>query len=129
MTTRYCPRCRAWREGEHGHAPTLFDVPTENLARIEDPITSGVAARRLTNAETHRGRLLRVIAQRPQTAEEAAHTAHIDAWQASKRVSDLKNLGYVTATGEHREGSAGRPQQVLAITESGRRALREAVPA
>lgn len=102
---------------------TLLDPRTH--ARRTDPDTSRAAAHDLGNARiTLMRSLLRTFADRGTlTAEEAADLSGVDQWQASKRVSDLDNLGWIEDTGWRRRGRAGRTQMVRQITDAGRREL------
>ena len=108
--------------------PSLFDAPVEprTLHRVDDPDTSVEAAHRLDagRAGTIRRQLLATFRTTPRTAESAAIAAGFDrgdgAW---KRVSDLLNAGFLEPTGITANGSSGRPQRVLRITDAGRRAL------
>jgi hypothetical protein len=65
------------------------------------------------------------------TAEQAADSCHFDRWATSKRVSDLRNLGYikplVNEKGREvtRRASSGRQQRVLVITRLGRLVVEE----
>ena len=100
------------------------------LARIYDPATSHVASARLSQREgsaveirrgTHRHRALAVIEIEPCTAEEVKRYTGLDGiW---KRVSDLKNLNLIRATGDTRPSSSGREQEVYEITDAGLAAL------
>lgn len=97
------------------------------LARRGDPSTSKSAARSL-DRESMLHVLLSSFASISGTAEEAANRAGIDAWAASKRVSDLLNAGLIevaTVNGKElqRRGSSGKFQRVLRITERGRASL------
>ena len=101
------------------------------LARKDDPSTSKKAARSLER-ESSLMALLTEFASRDLTFEEAAYAAGIDPWQASKRVSDLANAGYVepivTDDGPvTRKGQSGRQQRVLRITMSGSDALAKGI--
>lgn len=101
------------------------------LARKDDPSTSKKAARSLER-ESSLMALLAQFATRDLTFEEAAYAAGIDPWQASKRVSDLANAGYVepilTEDGPlTRKGQSGRQQRVLRITMSGSDALAKGI--
>ena len=94
------------------------------LARKDDPSTS--------KKESSLMALLTEFASRDLTFEEAAYAAGIDPWQASKRVSDLANAGYVepivTDDGPvTRKGQSGRQQRVLRITMSGSDALAKGI--
>lgn len=94
------------------------------LARKSGPATSKAAAHS-PNRESMLRVLLLAFAQQSATAEEAANAAEVDAWAASKRVSDLLNAGMIevaVANGKEiqRRGSSGRFQRVLRITDEGR---------
>jgi len=112
--------------------PTLFDAALDphTHARTTDPDTSSAAARRLSDKRTMMRRLLRAFEAGDSTAEEVAarcgYTAADGAW---KRVSDLRNAGWVEDTGHRRPGSSGRQQMVLAITDAGRDQLNKPVGA
>src|SRR4249920_2245228 len=110
-----------------GLKPWQRPTDPRTLARSADPPTSHAAAERLDagRAGTVRRRLLAQFVRYPSlTADEATSAAGFDASDGAwKRVSDLKNLGLVEATGETRAGSSGRQQQVLRATEAGREAM------
>lgn len=97
------------------------------LARSTDPDTSHAAARRLTRADSMRAKLLRTYCQHGGlTAEEASEFAgYGPADGAWKRVSDLRNLGYLCDSGLRRVGTSGRQQVVLQATPAGRAAYLE----
>lgn len=97
------------------------------IVRTDDPVTSKKAARSVER-ESLLQALLSEFAREDLTFEEAAERAQIDPWQASKRVSDLANVGYVepviTEEGPlTRKGRSGRQQRVLRITMLGSDAL------
>lgn len=102
------------------------------LARFSDPVTSHQADAALRKREgtanqikagTHRHRALREIGHFGSglTAEEVENLTGIKGvW---KRVSDLKNMGFIAPTGRTRRSRSGREQEVLEITQAGREAL------
>ena len=100
------------------------------LARYTDPSTSDLADASLRKREgaanvvrqgSHRHRALKVFRHTDATADEVQIVTDIDGiW---KRVSDLKNLGFVEPTGRTRLSRAGREQEVLTITDAGLAAL------
>lgn len=100
------------------------------LARFTDPVTSFVASARLSEREgspveirrnTHRHRALTCFQQRSMTADEVRLATGVDGiW---KRVSDLKNLNLIRATGHTRRSRQGREQEVYEITDAGLEAL------
>lgn len=97
------------------------------IARKDDPPTSKAAARNVER-ETSLQLLLQQYARADLTFEEAAQRAQMNPWAASKRVSDLANVGYIqpimTADGPMtRKGESGRRQRVLRITPLGSDAL------
>lgn len=121
----YCQVCQLLEQRRHS-IPAPFA-----LARKDDPGTSKKAARSLER-ESSLMALLSEFATRDLTFEEAAHAAGIDPWQASKRVSDLANAGYVepiiTEDGPlTRKGQSGRQQRVLRITMPGSDALERGI--
>lgn len=104
-------------------------MPTTTLARTSDPITSKMAAPSPAS-KTLMVMLLEQFVKKSMTAEEAGTAArllHIGYW---KRVSDLKNYGWIMP----RAGANGKPllsvnrsgkkAQVYVITATGRQALR-----
>jgi len=113
---------------EYKQPLNLFDQPlSAELARNTDPRTSRDAARdALPEMGSHRRRLLIWFAAAGDaglTADEAAERAdllHVGYW---KRVSDLKNNGFIRPTGKKRKGRKGSAQQVYAVTHRGRWAL------
>lgn len=100
------------------------------LARFTDPDTSlasdALLRRREGNANTirkgtHRHRALVCFSAYPHTADEIQTLTGIQGvW---KRVSDLKNMGFIAPTGHTRSSRSGREQEVLEITDAGRSAL------
>ena len=103
------------------------------LARISDPTTSHEADAVLREREgpasvvrkgSHRHLALLAFSRHwksDATADEIQAATGIDGiW---KRVSDLKNLGFIEATGQRREARSGRMQEVYAITPAGLEAL------
>lgn len=99
------------------------------LARTTDPITSKMAAKTVRPTPLLM-KLLDQFAKRSQTAEMAGHAAGLSARNGSwKRVSDLKNAGYVEVRSSPRGplmwlNLSGRKALVLKITPAGREALR-----
>jgi hypothetical protein len=100
------------------------------LARISDPATSYAADAELRKREgpawalkrgTHRHRALECFATRgPLIAEDVKFLTGIDGiW---KRVSDLKNMRFIEATGDTRLSREGREAEVYEITDAGRAA-------
>lgn len=120
-----CQVCALDRERE---ARISASVPGPRaLARRSDPATSKAAARNVERESMLRA-LLMEFARADLTAEEAAARAGMDAWAASKRVSDLLNAGHIEqiiVDGEPltRAGSSGRQQRVLRVTMAGSDAL------
>lgn len=100
------------------------------LARFSDPVTSHQADAALRKREgpantvkkgTHRHLALQCFACGPRTADQVQSMVGIDGiW---KRVSDLKNMGFIAPTGHTRRSRSGREQEVLEITQAGREAL------
>ena len=90
-------------------------------ARNSDPSTSHAAAAALSDKHTMMRTLLLVFASHTALTTEracllAGYTPGDGAW---KRVSDLTRMGWIRDTGNTTEGSSGRQQRVLAITEEG----------
>lgn len=114
----------------------LFDTSVRGvdhdhaLARFSDPETSQQADTKLRVREgdantirvgTHRHRALLCFVERPLIAEEVKFQTGIDGiW---KRVSDLKNMGFIAPAGFTKISSEGREQEVLELTDAGRAAL------
>lgn len=100
------------------------------LARFSDPGTSRQSDAALRTREgdantirsgTHRHRALLCFYQADMTAEDVKVATGVDGiW---KRVSDLKNMGFIAPTGHTRLSREGRESEVLAITHAGREAL------
>lgn len=91
------------------------------LARRGDPATSKEAAASL-HREGHLRALLEAYRGAELTSEEAASIAGIDAWQASKRTSDLLSAGLIVEVMREnkpvkRRGRSGRWQRVLTARE------------
>jgi hypothetical protein len=110
----------------HADQPTLFDGDGIPHARNADPETSHAAAAQITSFHSHCAALLRAYATSAcgMTAEEAGARAHLDAWAASKRNSDLRRMGLietVVINGQPltRSNSSNRRAQVAAITAAG----------
>jgi hypothetical protein len=99
---------------------TIYDALPH--ARTSDPETSHAAAASLSDKHTMlRTLLLTFAAHHSLTAEQACALAgYSPADGAWKRVSDLTRLGWVSPTGDATEGSSGRRQRLLEITEEGR---------
>lgn len=94
-------------------------------ARTTDPATSHEAAARLTDKHTMMRTLLLVFAAHDGlSAEEACRMAGYGPADGGwKRVSDLKNLGWILPTGNTTTSSQNRRVAVLAITAEGREQL------
>ena len=105
----------------HDQPELPFGQQPRKLRRGSDPDTSHEAAERL-GGSAQRRRLLEVY-RAPHTYEEASVLAGLNPWQASKRTSDLINLGLAAWSGEYRDGSTGRRQRVIVITQAGNEAL------
>ena len=101
------------------------------LARPSDPITSQSSDTKLRQREgraneirkgTHRHQaLLAFLKMGARTADEVQiYTGINGIW---KRVSDLKNMGFIEPTGRTRPSRQGRDQEVLRITDAGLSAL------
>jgi hypothetical protein len=103
-------------------------LTTSTLARTTDPITSHEAVPADDTRATQMYALLRAYTDafpRAIIRDEAAQTARLDLYAASKRISDLQNKGliapvlaandeYVTAT-----APSGRQARVLKATGAG----------
>lgn len=102
------------------------------LARFSDPDTSALADASLRVREgqaneirqgTQRHHALVCFADGPKIADDVRSITGVDGiW---KRVSDLKNMGFIAPTGHTSLSSQGREQDVLELTEAGREALRK----
>ena len=107
--------------------PDLFGLdPVHHVeARTTDPWTSHQAAKLPFKRESQRHRLLAEYGRRALglTDEEAAELAGITRGCPWKRCSELREQGYIEATGDTRDSSMGAVQQVCRITFSGRRML------
>lgn len=100
------------------------------LARFTDPATSDLAEAQLRKREgdansirpgTHRHRALACFERGPLIAEDVKVLTGVDGiW---KRVSDLKNMGFLEASGRTRISREGREAELLELTEAGRAAL------
>ena len=100
------------------------------LARFSDPVTSQLADTLLRSREgransvkpsTHRHRALQCFESGPKIADDVKLLTGIEGvW---KRISDLKNMGFLEPTGETAVGTQGRQQEILQITDAGRAAL------
>lgn len=93
-------------------------------ARRTDPDTSHEFV--LTVGEVHLALLATYALYPPMTPDEAAEgTIGVAAGVGPrKRISELKRAGLLADSGERRPSMLGRPQQVLTITEHGRREYR-----
>lgn len=100
---------------------TALDPRTH--ARTTDPDTSHEAAARLGPAGTMMAALLGAFLDADLTCEQAALSCGYEPERASKRVSDLANVEWITDTGERRVGRTGRRQIVWHITDNGVLAL------
>jgi len=100
------------------------------LARYTDPATSHTADAHLRQREgpastirkgTHRHRALECFIERGLLiAEDVKILTGVDGiW---KRVSDLKNMGFIAATGRTRISREGRDSELYEVTEQGIRA-------
>lgn len=110
---------------------TTYDTPLFP-ARNADPATSKAAAADDTGRDVLRMRLLWAFTAEERLAErfrlkprgltrdEAAVWASLPATSnTSRRLSDLKDLGYIKATGSTRLGESGRHQTVWRLTSEG----------
>ncbi len=97
------------------------------LARYTDPATSYAADAQLRQREgpawaikrgTQRHRALECFVERgPLIAEDVKILTGVDGiW---KRVSDLKNMGFLAATGRTRKSREGRDAEVYEVTDQG----------
>lgn len=91
---------------------SLDELPP--VSRTSDPDTSRQAPTD-TSRRTVMAALFAAVQQRPMTTEEAADVAGIDHWQATKRMSDLRNTEQVKDSGERRKGKSGRAQIVWRV--------------
>lgn len=82
--------------------------------RRTDPDTSRAAAESMYGAiESILRRLLDAFRDRgPMTRTEISAIVGLTDYQASKRISDLKNAGAIVDAGERRPGPSGRAQIV-----------------
>ena len=94
---------------------TFDDLP---LFRASDPDTSRQAVpRRGSQAMS----ILSLYLKGNLTDEQAVEVSgFVGGW---KRCSDLRNLGFITDTGERRTLSSGKQGMVCAITPAGKEAL------
>lgn len=103
----------------------LFDLPP--VARNTDPSTSHAAVPDRAKRGSDMMRLLDTYKAFGRTDEEAAVASGMgtDGGHYTKRCSDLRNGGYIQATGDSRRGSSGKQQRVCVITPKGHEALRK----
>lgn len=110
-----------------------LNYPTRKLHRRTDPTTSALSAADTRGRITNRGRVLAAFARRPASGLDyvtAAALADLERHEAERRISDLRNLGYL-AVKVDRHGhevkvilSTGRPARVHVITPAGLAAVR-----
>jgi hypothetical protein len=116
---------------------SIFDPPRHDADRAgashrDDPSTSRDAARaNFPRSGSQRHRVLQAVAdagQRGLTAEEAAHAtgmrSGVSGNSAAKRLSELKQAGYVESVGLTRKTANGCEAQVFAATAKALRELR-----
>lgn len=119
------------RDGFRDIDERLDEIP---VARTNDPDTSHAAAARIPRRGSSARLLLYVFSLGSFTADEAADALDgVEGYKAYKagtwkRISDLKNLGWIEDTGERRPGRVGRLQAVLTITPAGREEVRRVPP-
>lgn len=97
-------------------------------SRNDDYWTSKEAERLArARASSIRVRMLEEYGRRPagMTADEAGYEVTGMRGCYWKRVSELRLMGMLERTGDHRAGHEGRMQAVLAITDAGREMLEE----
>lgn len=108
------------------NALTLLDTPAEVMAQADAPSTSTVAAVAASpRTGSQKARLLQqylVAGDDGLTDEEAAKAAglyEIEGCCWWKRCSDLRRDGFITPTGEVRQGVTGHMREVCAVTVAG----------
>lgn len=121
LFTYYTPTYDEW--ARVGHANGWLGVRGGDVATSRAPLPS-LAIR----AGSQRARLLAVYAQHWDgiTDEEAGRISGLSELPRCcywKRCSELRQAGYITATGSTRVSTAGEAQQVCAITATGTEAL------
>jgi hypothetical protein len=105
--------------------PSLFDEFARDTApaRHTDPETSHMAAKMPFRRNSQRHQLLTEYEKLPPslglTDEEAAEEAGIFRGCPWKRCSELREMGLILPTGEHRVSTMGAEQRVCRITEKG----------
>lgn len=114
----------------HGHLGAMTYVVAEvderqGRARKTDPATSKAGASDVAyRSGTQKAKLLQAYAQagdRGLTDEEAAELAGLNMRSCFwKRCGELRQDGYISETGQTRNGDAGVARLVSAITETGR---------
>lgn len=92
----------------------IMDLPYPQSPGFRNTDTSFEAAASI-NASGLRAKVLRVVAQAPCTADEAASILDIDRLAIRPRLTELKALGKVRDTGERRPNASGRSAIVWAI--------------
>jgi hypothetical protein len=125
-----CTHCQDPKCGHHCHYTSgqlgIFDVDKGEpdlppVARVTDEPTSHAATPAPTSRTTIMRNLLAQFVRNEFTSEQATQGAgYQPADGAWKRVSDLRNAGYIQSTGRTRKASSGREQTVWQITEAGR---------
>lgn len=126
----HCDKCDDPRCGHHCHIdqddlftseqvePVVKLLPP--VARNTDPVTSHDATPAPTSRTTMMRQLLTQFRTGGVTAEQAADAAgYTSADGAWKRVSDLRNAGYIEATDRTHKARSGREQTVWEITQTG----------
>jgi hypothetical protein len=108
----------------------MFHYPAAQLARFSDPETSLESA--AGDRTTHRRLVLEAFAERGASGLDyisAAKRAGLERHEAERRISDLRNLGYLEVLLD-RDGHpvrvqlpSGRSGRVHVITHAGRAAL------
>jgi predicted ArsR family transcriptional regulator len=86
--------------------------------RRSDPDTSRAAARSMVGSvDSLLQRIVQAFRDRgPMTRTEVAAIVGLSDYQASKRISDLKNVAAIVDTGERRPGPSGRAQIVWRVS-------------
>jgi hypothetical protein len=110
-------------------AQLTMDFSAPPSCRATDPRTSADAAKSASiRSGSQRAIILKVYADQPfgLTDEEAGDISGLSENRKCcywKRCSELRQMGFITPTGQHRKSSANENQMVCVITNNGRRVL------
>lgn len=107
-----------------------LEIPTEPKTRTTAPLTAHWAARSMRNSTLH-GRILRSFFRSDLrsigwTVEELEIHHGVKHQTMSPRINELRNSGWIEATGDTRTNASGCQAEVYVLTPAGVRSMWEA---